>query len=77
MSEVVNHLIAQVRKFLQTWEPEVLKLPSQLTDIYSKGDRKQEDLRQQSEGVRVVYVPSVNRVFLLKESALLRMEKMC
>lgn len=45
MSEAVNHFTIEVRKFIESWEPEELYLPSEVSDRDTNKDENRKVLR--------------------------------
>lgn len=46
VSKVVAQLVGQICRFVHTWEPEELEVPSKITESSSKDDRKPKVLRR-------------------------------
>lgn len=69
VSNAVKQLIRQALSFEQIWEPEVLELPSEITESGSKENRHWKLLHHSRQATRVVLFSSVNLVLqLFKDS---------
>lgn len=71
MSEAVNELTGQVRRFGEICETEKLELPSKFTETALKEDMNQKVLRQSRRTTRGACVLSVSYIVIYVESELL------